>query len=179
MDISGTWEGHYFNNWITGEFVPMDESSKWAFAIRLTITQDGDQISGSMTDLRPTYEISCQEQHDLFKLRMTWLQRIQSRIMIGLMPKLIIKSELRVTSNVQGCVEEGKVTFTKVYEGQISTTYFSPPKAGTTQKADLLAIQYAGALGENGTLMAGDFQILDTNVENKYGKGQFLLRRIS
>jgi hypothetical protein len=176
MNLSGTWEGYYYNNWNGREFRAIDDSDALAFAIKLEISQEGNSINGSMIDLRPAYEMSAQDQYRLLLPAMTWFQKVQTKLVLFLLKDVVIKSELPQASTVEGFLREREVVFTKIYQGQITTTMIAKGKE-TSQKRDLIPIRYSGVVSEDNTFLEGHFHILEKGVPSKHAKGQFRLRR--
>ena len=173
MNLTGVWEGHYFHNWITGELVPIDESSRWAFPIRLMVTQDGDNLFGSMTDLSSYHEITFREQLELSKKSMTWIQKQNARRVLDSNPDLLIRVELPADSSIEGHVDGREVVFTKTYHGRTSTIWIGRTSE-TIYKVDSPPVNYFGTLSDEEDLIIGRF---DVSMGRDSSKGRFQLRR--
>lgn len=176
MDLTGKWKGHYFNNWNGVEFRKLAKSDRFAFAIELEVVQEGSQIRGTMTDLRPCYEMSAREQFELLSPVMTLFEKVKAKMMLSLLRNLVIRTNLPAASFVEGHIEGNEFSFTKVYEGQVTTTFVTNGKE-TSQVGDLLPILYEGTVSKNGLQIEGIFHVVGKKGPSEHGKGQFLLRR--
>ena len=175
MSLTGTWEGHYFSNWITGDLAPADETSEWAFGIRLEVSQVDDRLKGKMTDLRTVAEIESERWFNLLEKRMDWLTRAENKRWLASHRNAILRIELPAFSTIEGNISGNEIKFKKTYEG-FSCTSWVIGEVETTTKRPAAEVFYSGELDRSLTLIKGKYQVVE---QLTLSSGLFQLRKLS
>ena len=178
MSLTGVWEGHYFQNWVTGEFVEMDELSEWASPIRTVICDLGGKIEGSMIDLITFSEIDGLECYSQLERNMSWLEKKEWREWLDQNPGAIMRIELPTDSTIDGDIDGRQISFTKVYDGSQVTTWITSEQESSV-KVPTSPVFYLGDISENNTLITGTFKVVDPSGRAPTSKGRFRLRKKS
>lgn len=178
MNLTGTWEGHYFHNWITGALVAMDESSEWAFPIRLHLTDEDSKLTGSMIDLRNEWQIGIKEYVEHLVPTLNWQDRMEYKRFLADNPISVLKVQLPRDSQIEGGIKGSNVTFTKTYDGTSSSTWVFGSQEVTT-KDKSFPVNYFGLVNAEGDLITGKFAVIQRNSEASQNHGQFQLRKVS
>ena len=178
MSMTGTWEGHYFQNWVTGELVDIDEASLWASQITADLIEENGVITGSMVDLSPSQDIAAREVFQQVEKSLDWLQKREWKLFLSQNPDAIMRTELPPTSFLSGKVEGLEVTFLKEYDGYQVTSWITQGRE-RSEKIPTFPVYYFGELNEEGTELTGAFHVVDPSGRLPTSKGRFRLRKIS
>ena len=176
--MTGTWEGHYFQNWVTGELVDIDENSEWASPIRADLIQDYGTLRGSMVDLKPSHDIQAGAFYQKVEPKLNWLQKREWKRFLNVSPNATLRTELPCASTINGKLDGREVTLIKDYEGHQVTSWITPSRE-TSEKFPSLPVYYHGELNEEGTELMGTFQVVDPSGQLPTSKGRFRLRKTS
>ena len=178
MSLSGTWEGHYFQNWITNDSVDIDESSEWASPIKAVLVEEGGVITGSMVDLRPGHEVDARNVYSQVESRLGWLQKREWKAFLNQSQDAKMRTELPRESVINGKVDGCEVTLIKDYGGHQVTSWITSARE-TSEKIPTLPVYYYGELNQERTIITGTFQVVDPSGRLPTSKGRFRLRKTS
>ena len=166
--LTGEWHGHY---------VQHDSRHR----IAATFTQDGDRITGQMTDLDTLNERSLYDAVAGAGLPPGADEQIAEHIRreissMGDEP-ITARSRLPEKSTLEGSVNGDLVRFTKSYQGDFVVGFVVGDEELTQTKPGH-AVEYSGRLSQDGNLIAGRWTIYESTGTRGYIDGAFELRRI-
>ena len=176
MSLSGTWEGHYFQNWIEGGPAEMDETSDFAFAIQVEIVDSNGQLTGRMRDIRTSWAIDMSEALRVSKVSL--FQKSMLKIFYPVRTDATIANELPTNSSIVGELDGQSVSFTKSYEGASRQLFNASGRERITLK-EPEPVFFIGTLGADGNLIEGKFVIGGPNDTRHEAQGFFRLRRLN
>ena len=168
FDVTGEWEGHYTQH---------DDKRP----IKAVLSQEGNRISGTMTDVQTETERSLFDATVEAGLPPGSDEKIDEQIR-QMMPAagnepIRVKAILPGQSQLDGIVEGGFVRFTKVYLGQHFVGYQVGDK-GIGHVIEGHSVQYSGRLSGNGKTIEGNWTIHQPRVPKGYFEGMFVLRKV-
>jgi hypothetical protein len=176
MSLSGTWEGHYFQNWIEGGPAEMDETSDFAFAIQVEIVDSYGQLTGRMSDIRTSWAVGMNEALRVSKV--SWFQKSILKLFYPVGTEATIANELPTNSSIVGKLDGKSVSFTKSYEGASRQLFIAAGRERITLK-EPEPVFYFGSLSVDGKLIEGKFVIGGPNDTRREAHGFFRLRRLN
>ncbi|MEI7987359.1 MAG: hypothetical protein WCI55_17185 [Armatimonadota bacterium] len=174
MNLTGTWEGHYFQNWIQGGSAEMDETSDYAFAIHLEIVENDGQFTGRMRDVRTSWSINMDKA--LSVSNASWFQKTIVKLFYPMRSVVTIGHELPTNSSIEGKLDGQMVSFKKSYEGASRQLFDAAGRERITLK-EPEPVYYFGTLNDDGNLMEGKFVVGNPNDNRPEAQGLFRLRR--
>ena len=177
MSMTGTWEGHYFQNRVTGEFVEIDEHSEWASPIRADLIEENGTLRGSMEDLKPSHDMQAGKVYQNMETHLNWFQKREWKRFLNVSPDATLRTELPSASTINGKVDGREVTLIKDYDGYQVTSWITPMRE-TSEKIPTLPVYYYGELNEEETEITGTFQVVDPSGRLPITKGRFRLRKV-
>lgn len=176
MDLSGKWLGHYFYQWVTGEPAAMDERTRWAFPIEATFLQSGNQLTGSMIDLRRDYEMSGQEMYGYLKSSLSVAERIKVKWSLLCYPHFVSHIRLPEHSQLLGEVNGDVVAFAKTYQGMTETRLLNASNNRVMQSQSD-TVHYLGSISSDESMIEGAFSFTTALDPSLVSKGNFRLIR--
>jgi hypothetical protein len=174
MSLTGTWEGHYFQNWVEGGPAEMNETSDFAFGIRVEIVDNDGQLNGRMKDVRTTWSMKMKDALRVAKV--SWYQKALLKLFYPVTNDATIGNELPANSSIVGNHNGQSVSFTKSYEGA-SRHLINTAGHERIVLNEPKPVFYIGTLSEDGNLIEGKFVIGDANETRLEAQGLFRLRR--
>ena len=168
LSLTGEWEGYY-------------TQSGRKRAIRATVVQDGDRISGTMRDAETDFDRSLFDAAREAGLAPGTDEMIDASLRrlfpaVGRGP-IRAKSRLPADSQLEGSVDGDRVTFTKTYQGQHFIGYqVGDQEIGSAKEGH--SVEYWGRISEDGGRIEGRWTIYATDSPRGFLDGAFLLERV-
>ena len=166
--LTGEWEGYY-------------TQSGRRRAIRATVVQDGDRISGTMLDAETDFDRSLFDAAREAGLPPGSDETIDASLRrlhpaVGGGP-IRAKSRLPADSRLEGSVDGDRVTFTKTYKGEHFIGYqVGDREIGSAREGH--SVEYWGRITEDGNRIEGRWTIYSTESPKGFLDGTFLLERV-
>ena len=167
-------------NRLTGEWVGYYKQRGRQRGISASIVQDGDQISGTMTDTETDVEVPLPDAVREAALPPGADETIDKQVREAIPgetgEKVRAKSVLPSESSLSGTVDGNNIWFVKAYQGQHFVGYRLGEKA-VGQVIEQHSVEYFGQVLKGGTVIEGRWVICESAAPAALSQGSFRLQK--
>lgn len=145
MNLTGTWEGHFFWNGQMDDKSSMDEGSDLAWPVSMKITDEGGRLEGQMIDTRTRSQFGALEAYELHKKHMSPEESIEWKEWVERNSTGVLHFEIPMTSWISGNRDDHDVTFMKTSVAPIVSEWVLPNDS-FTEEFDPIPIRCVGTV---------------------------------